>query len=228
MAWYVYGILRGEDAPPPAVAGLDGQAVELIREGAMAAAVSTATDVVRGLETAEPETVLAAVRAHDDALAVLAADRAVLPVRFGTVLPDDDAVRELLRDDGWGPRLDHVAAADEWVLTVTAPDQVEVDDGVEEGLSPGHAFFARRRSAATARQEARRRAVEVAESVHHELAAIARDWRVLDLRDPDVVARGAYLVPRDAAADVRDATDGHTGAIVSVQGPLPPYRFADR
>lgn len=228
MPWYVYGIVRDGDAPPPAVTGLDDRPVQLIVDGVVAAAVSVATDHVRGLEGAEPEAVLAGIRTHDDAVAALARDRAILPVRFGTVLSDDDAVHDLLHEGAWAAQLDHVAGADEWVLAVIAHEQVAHDGEPSEELSPGHAFFARRRSEATARQEARRRAVAIAEELHAELLEIARDWRVLDLREPDVVARGAYLLPRGAVDRVERAAASVADATVALQGPLPPYRFVDR
>jgi hypothetical protein len=231
VGWYVYGIVEaGEGKLVVAdVSGVDDAPVQVVGDADLQVVASPASARVRDLDRAPADEVLTAIRAHDSVLGHVARDRSVLPVRFGTVLPDDDALDAMTRDPEGGLRaaLTRVAGADEWVVTVAAvePDGPAADE--PDDLSPGHAFFARRRSAADARQQARARAVDAAEELHDRLQQLARDWQVLELREPDTVARGAYLVPRSHADQAVALVDAVTGARASVQGPLPPYRFAD-
>lgn len=229
MGWYVYGIVAAGDGAGgvPDVSGVDDAPVQLLGDADLQVVASVASARVRDLERAPADEVLTAIRAHDSVLGRVARDRSVLPVRFGTVVPDDDALDAMTRDPDGRLRaaLARVAGADEWVVTVDAVEPVEVTDD-DADLSPGHAFFARRRSAADARQQARARAVAAAEALHDRLQQLARDWQVLELREPDTVARGAYLVPRGHADEAVALVDAVTGARASMQGPLPPYRFA--
>lgn len=230
MAWYVYGIVAaGEDGVVPDLAGVDDAPVQVVGDADLQVVASAASPRVRNLDCAPADEVLTAIRAHDDVLGHVARARSVLPVRFGTVLPDDDALDTMTRDPEGSLRaaLARVAGADEWVVTVAAVEHDEPAADESDDLSPGHAFFARRRSAASARQQARARAVAAAEALHDQLQQLARDWQVLELREPDTVARGAYLVPGALADDVVRAVEGVAAARASVQGPLPPYRFVD-
>lgn len=230
MPWYVYGVTRPDGGPlPDGLMGVDDAPVEILGDGHLQAVTSEVSAGFGHLAEADDEDVVAAVRRHDDVLREVARDRTLLPVRFGTVLADDAAIEWLLADpDGTlDAALRQIDGADEWVLTVTAvnPDTTTAPD--EPDLSPGHAFFARRRSAEQQRERARSSAVAVAREVDARLRELARDFRPLDLRGPDVVARGAYLVPRDVSDQFIEATQSHGEGIIEIQGPLPPYRFAE-
>lgn len=230
MPWYVYGVTRtGGEPLPGALVGVEGHPVQIVGDGDLQVVTSRVSARFRDLAEAPGEDVVTAVRRHDDVLREVARDRSLLPVRFGTVLADEAAVDDLLADPDGALRraLVQVDGADEWVLSVTAtnPDTDSVVD--EQGLSPGHAFFARRRSAEQQHQLARSSAVAVAREVDARLRELARDFRPLALRGPDVVARGAYLVPREVTDQFIRTTQSHGEGRVEVQGPLPPYRFAE-
>lgn len=82
---FVYGVLQARH-PQPQLAGIAGAPIELVRSGDLAAAVSDAPD---GLVLRDEDAFV-----HLDVLVALLADGPVLPVRFGTVVEDDDAVCE--------------------------------------------------------------------------------------------------------------------------------------
>ena len=85
---YVYGIVREADAAPlPAVRGVDGAAVAAVSGSGLAA-------VVTPLAGDDPRLGRADVLAHSDVVQALVDDRDVLPVRFGTVYPGPDQVRD--------------------------------------------------------------------------------------------------------------------------------------
>ena len=85
---YVYGVLAASDQARVSVGGVEGAPVRMIEHGGLAALVSTL----------EADALAAAreVRAHWRVLEEASKATTVLPVRFGTVMESDDAVRELL------------------------------------------------------------------------------------------------------------------------------------
>ena len=90
-ALFVYGVVRveGADDACHGLSGLDGRPVRLVRGGRLAAAV---TDVA--LE--RPPGRRAELLAYQSVLDALAEAGPVVPVRFGSVLPDEETVSEEL------------------------------------------------------------------------------------------------------------------------------------
>jgi hypothetical protein len=90
-AKYVYGVIRADGASPPKKSvGIDGQPLgEVVMDG-LAALTS---DVDEGFSVAGREELLAHMSVLEEAMGWASA---VLPVRFGVVLPDADAVRNEL------------------------------------------------------------------------------------------------------------------------------------
>src|SRR4051812_30854886 len=89
MNAYVYGVLAATPGWRPSSEGVDGQGVELVERGKLAALVSnTPTVPVRANRRN--------LTAHSRVLQEAIAKRCVLPMRFGVVMPDRDAVREEL------------------------------------------------------------------------------------------------------------------------------------
>jgi hypothetical protein len=85
---YVYGVLPGADAPSVSAGGVEQAQVRTVEHAGLAALVSTL----------EGDALAAAreVRAHWRVLEDASKTATVLPVRFGTVLEGDSAVRERL------------------------------------------------------------------------------------------------------------------------------------
>lgn len=238
MGWYLYGIAAadgvGGGAVPDDLDGIEGSHVRLHGDGDLRLVVSATDAAVAELVEADPERAIEAVRRHDEVLTRLARTLPVLPARFGTVLPDDAAAGALAADADGRLRtaLGQVAGADEWVVRVdaVAPDPASGrgagESGPDDQERPGHAFFARKRAAAEARVATRRDAAATAAELHLRLGEVARASRPLDPREPETVARHAYLVDRTRADDFLEAVRMLGGA-AEVQGPLPAYHFVD-
>ena len=91
---YVYGVLSGSDRAGVSVDGVEGAEVRTVEHAGLAALVSTL----------EADALAAAreVRAHWRVLEEASTGATVLPVRFGTVMDGDDAVRERLLEPNAG------------------------------------------------------------------------------------------------------------------------------
>jgi len=235
MVLLVHGIIRAEDADLAAVPVPDGLRPRAVTAGPLAAVVSPAPDRELTAEDAAP---------HLDLLvAVVAQDLPVLPVSFGTVAPDEDAVRdEVLAPDAdvLEERLDAVAGLVELRLDLTFDTDASVaavrdaDPGLrgmaERVRQPGAGF-----SEKLALGEAT--AMRVAE--HQD--ALVEEWtaeleelaeRSAVLHGDEQLRRIAYLVPRDrlddadaAVARLQDDLGGR--ARIEYVGPLPVYSFLD-
>src|SRR5437763_613761 len=147
---YVYGVTRA-GAEPGDLAGVDGEPIRTVTERDVAAFVSAAPP-------GAVETTRARLLTHARVLELLAADRTVLPMRFGVVAPSE----RVLRESVLGPRrkvflslLKRFEGAVEVDLRVLF-DEGEALKGsarVGEGGARGHREAAR---AAPARARARR------------------------------------------------------------------------
>jgi hypothetical protein len=88
-AYYVYGVVHGEDRPPRGLSGLDDQPVELVGDGPLRAAVAhVAIDRPPGRRKD--------LVAHSQVVDALAAAGPVVPVQFGSMVADVAEVQQLL------------------------------------------------------------------------------------------------------------------------------------
>jgi hypothetical protein len=123
FALWVYGVLDRDAPGPPRGLGVDGQPVELVRAGGVAALVSRVPCprfdphvLCRSLQ--QRRTFEALVRAHQDVLREALALGAVVPLGFATVLKSDAAVRALLKRDAarFSAALARLRGMTEWSL----------------------------------------------------------------------------------------------------------------
>jgi hypothetical protein len=144
----------------------------------------------------------------------------VLPVRFGTVLPDLEELRAMLssRHDEWAERLAQVAGNVE--LIVHLPYSSAGSDHPES--RSGREYLLARVSAHKRRQSLQQALISVVEAHCLELR-----W----LRGVDEL-RLACLVPAGEAEPLRIAlgawAGGDNGAAPTVTGPFPVLSFAER
>jgi hypothetical protein len=238
-ATYLYGIARAGDALPEALPQLPGgspvRAVD--RHGLRAIVCDLDQRVLAALQSPGPDgldALVAAAQAHDTTLAAVAGVTTVLPLRLGTVVPDDATVLELLERhaEALTAELDRVEGCAEWAVTVhlteaPAPSQ---DDAAP---SSGRDYLARRQSALRAQEHRRGARSEIANAIHERLSAAAREADVVASKPLEDIAppllHGVYLVGSDhrggfdaAVESVRAATPE---ARIDVTGPWPPYHF---
>jgi hypothetical protein len=156
----------------------------------------------------------AALWRHEERLEQLMKLRPLLPVRYGTRVPDEAAAAAAVAGRGAEllAQLDRVRGA------------VEVSVRVREATPASPA------PAETGAEylQARTAATRAGDGVHQVLRPLARDSRVLGGTEP---LRAAYLVERDEvdafAARVRQLQGEHRELAILCTGPWPPYSFSE-
>ncbi|KQC36502.1 GvpL/GvpF family gas vesicle protein [Frankia sp. ACN1ag] len=245
---YAYGIVPEQSRHVSDLEGLvAGTEVRAVVRPPVALVVSDIElALLRDLEEDVSETGRLAdlARRHDQVLRALAERGGVLPLRFGTVLPDAEHAYAVLDDpeQTLSRTLAQVQDTREWGLRVDAPQPVAdaapldqpIDLPVEvAGLAPGSgtAYLTARRREIRAQEARREELGTLIEQADEELTAFARDTarrrggrvgRMLDC---------AYLVPRSADEEflaaartlVRRLTQA--GLDAEITGPWPPYSF---
>jgi Gas vesicle synthesis protein GvpL/GvpF len=152
---------------------------------------------------------------HEEVVESLMKERDLLPVRFGTLVENDEAAIRALdeRREELTTRLDRVRGAVE--LAVRAETADAPSGRMPAGLS----------GAEYIRAKAHR--TEAARLLHEPLAFLARESVVQP--GPELL-RAAYLVDREAVDGfvglVRRLQETHDGLRVLCTGPWPPYSFA--
>lgn len=150
---------------------------------------------------------------HEEVVESLMENRDLLPVRFGTVLADEEAVTRAVadREEDLANRLERVRGAVE--LAVRA----ELRDSTEPPAASGRAYM-----------EARTRRHELAQLLNSFLSEHAH---AAALRPGAELLRAAYLVGRGDVdrfvAAVGDLQTRHPELDMVCTGPWPPYSFAE-
>ena len=266
--WYLYGIIRCErDAaiprPPAATSTRSSSSsassapVRLLVEGELAAVVRMVALVPSedgalsmGLRTAQQLEAMA--REHNDVIAAVHRQRAILPSKFGCVYAQEDDLRHALRQQQRTllDRLQRLENCDEWGVHVYAEpslvrERLARDDprvrhleGQLATAMPGKAYLLKRQLANLL--------VEVtAQSLdglaHEALEAIARPAvdtsveaqpRQTAKLDEDIeILRASFLVRRPDAPTFFDTlqtfTEGNPGLRCEYSGPWPLYSFVE-
>jgi hypothetical protein len=236
---YVYGVVAAGDAPAMRVDGVEGYAVRTVAGGRLGALVS---DLERGALTAAR-----AVRAHWGVLEAAAEHATVVPMRFGTVLADDEAVRDellapnaeelerLLAQLAGRVQLKVEGRYDEPRMLreiVAASPPIAALQRRVQGRSEAAGYYDRiRLGEAIAAAVDRRRAADT-DRAEATLAPLAEAHRVEEARTPDAAFNLSFLVAEDhvdafgaGVAALREEL-GDAVALRFV-GPLPPYSFAE-
>lgn len=227
---YVYAIQRRSSELPAGLAGLDNRPLTTVGHDDLEAVVSeierdtfrsTAENVMRH------ETVVESVRRMVPAI----------PVRFGTILPDAEEVRNSLITNYQSLYRDVERLGDKVEMGLSVlwepPAEAQVTEPTEHA-QPGEAGtgtrylrarFAEYRHAAGLQE----RAQKVADDVDRELAAHTLDQRHSILLTPRLAVRVAYLMHPSSLSAFRDAFDELRSKFADLRfllsGPWPPYSF---
>jgi hypothetical protein len=204
--------------------GLAGAPLEGVGEGELLAVVSRHDE--------PPEVgALGGLWAHEQVVEGLMADGPVLPMRFGSQVPADGALRTVLtrRHDELLGALNGVRDRVELAVRAMRPGETAPArrDDVAAG-APGHHTG---REYVRARLELGDRLATAAASLHAPLAALAAADSRLPARAPGEVLRASYLVDRSAVTAFRGLVQQlqaeHRNLSVLCTGPWPPYSFVD-
>jgi Gas vesicle synthesis protein GvpL/GvpF len=236
---YVYGILPAAGQDAVAVTGVKDANVRTVRHGSLAALVS---DLEGNSLAAAKE-----VRAHWQVLDEALGKATVLPVRFGTVMAGESAVRDqllepnaerltgLLRDLEGRVQLSLKAEYDEDRLLreiVGASPQVAALRQRLQGLPDAAGYYDRIRLGELVSTEIEHRREADTALALERLEPLAVEARTEELTNAEAAFSLAFLVDRDRldrfSAAVRALAE-EIGERLRIRyvGPLPPYSFAD-
>lgn len=233
---YVYAVVRADHPEPTDVEGVGGAEVGLLRDGALAVAVSSAPEPLVGRRRD--------LLAHSSAVETLWSQGPLLPMRFGVVAPDEDALRRDVLDDPDGrlaERLETLADAAEVSVKVWHDEPTVLREVVSENRDIASLRSRAQRGGASYNDQIRlgelvasaveAKAAQDADRLLADLTPLARST----VPGPPVdgaVLNASFLVPREQADAFRAAVDrliGGEGGRLSarVNGPVPPYSFVD-
>lgn len=239
-ACYVYGLVPADVEPEPGARGLGDPpaAVTLVRHGDIAALVSE-IDPTQPL--GRPEDLLA----HEDLLDATATEVPVLPLRFGAVMTDLDAVeQELLaaHHDAFRAALDALEGRVEYAVKARFDEQVVLREVLTEdarvvelrdriGDQPEDATRdLRMQLGELVNQAVEAKRAEATDELVEAVASYADQHVVREPTHERDAAHVAFLVEasrddefRAAVDEVVDRWEGRAG--VRLLGPLAPYDF---
>jgi hypothetical protein len=215
MSLVVYAITDA-DSPDIEERGLHGRPLRTVAQDALAAVVSDHD----GSRVARSATNL---WDYEQVMERLMACCTILPLRFGTVLANEQAVRDMMRDraDQLLAGLDRVRGAVELGIRAgwRQPAAPEATAGTH---GDGTAYMLERLSL-------HRQACDLVDRLDP-LAGLARDIRRRLVGRDDLPVLEAYLVNRERVAEfterVRDIDTRHPDIELVCTGPWPPYSFA--
>ena len=215
MTAYLYAVCD-LTARAPSCAGLRGQPLAMVRAAGLCALTSEAPPGPIGTEKD--------LLQHEHVVETLMGEHDLLPARFGTVLADEAAVRELLaeRREGFARALERVAGSVELGVRVMLDRQEESRAARRDDAASGTEYLLRAK-------RAERRAAELIERLDRELTPLAKDRRVRARRSLLDPVRCAYLVDRVQLDSFRarsaSLADEAPDAQLVCTGPWPPYSF---
>jgi len=238
VSTYVYGITAASHpALPEDLGGVGNPAlpVRVLTEGDLAAIVS---DAPEGLRPKRRD-----LLAHQNVLSEAGAGGCILPMRFGSVAPDDGTVTGVLAEhsEHYKERLGtldgkveyNVKAThdEEAVLHRVMSDNPEIRAVTEANRKAGGGSYDDRlRLGEMVVAAVKAREAEDAGEVQRALETVA-DAISVGPESSGWLANVSFLVERDAAASFLEAVDqvrkDHPHLDLRVNGPLPPYSFVD-
>jgi hypothetical protein len=220
---WVYAICERPDMPLSRRRGIAQAPLDGVREGELLAVISRHVH-------APSDPALDTLWVHERVVERIMLDRAVLPMRFGSKLADEAALRHVL-----------ATRQDEFLATL-ARVRGRVEVGVR-AMRPGGAAAAGvdgpsalpARVVTTGREylEAKLRNGRLAEheatALHEPLAKLAVEVNRQPARAPDELLRASYLIDRPDLARFRGTVErlqrAHPDVAILCTGPWPPYSF---
>ena len=219
---YLYALVR---TPPRGDTGRG------LRREALEILPGPGFQIIAGRMAAAPDPTAATLRRHDAVVRRIAATvDAVLPIRFGSVVPDAAGAARVLaaRAPELAARLDRVRGHEQMTLRVfgvpaAAPGAPTAREARGAAAGPGTRYLAaqRRRHDAAAAPER--------DPLRPLLGDLVAEERVQRHRTPPLLASVYHLVPRERRAQyrtrVRQAARQLAPLRLTISGPWPPYAF---
>ncbi|MER6737998.1 GvpL/GvpF family gas vesicle protein [Streptomyces puniciscabiei] len=238
MSTYVYGITnRAHPALPEGMTGVGEppRPVRVLTAGELAAVVSDAPEDLRPKRRD--------LLAHQNVLAESGAAGCILPMRFGSVADDDDAVTQVLgeRADHYLERLRELDGKVEYNVKATHVEDAVLHLVMAENADMRELAEANRRAGGGSYDDKIRLGEMVAAAVKAREAEDAAEVQRLLTPAAAAVSTGpestgwlvnvSFLVARDTAEDflamVEQVRENNPHLDLRVNGPLPPYSFVE-
>ncbi|MEV7888857.1 GvpL/GvpF family gas vesicle protein [Streptomyces sp. NPDC002817] len=238
MSTYVYGII--DNSGPELPEDLDGigdppRPVRVLKEGDLGAVVS---DAPEGLRPKRKD-----LLAHQNVLAEAGSGGRVLPMRFGSVAPDDETVLTVLgeRAEHYKERLRALNGKVEYNVKATHDEEAVLHRVMAENpelralteadrQAGGGSYEDKLRLGEMVVSAVKAREAEDAAEVQRELESGAMAVSA-GPESTGWLANVSFLVERDSAeaflAAVEQVRKSHPHLELRVNGPLPPYSFVD-
>ena len=208
----LYAITDHPGPPLPEIVGL-----QLVPHGDLAAVCAPAGD--GGEATAE------LLWRHERVVEALMEDRDLLPVRYGTQVPDEDAAVKALdaNHDRLIESLARVRGAVEIAVRVLDADPQPVSPA--EMPTTGTAYLRAKAGQMRVHDDALR-------AVHEPLSAVSRAQTTRPVGLPGELLHAAYLVDHDAVQEFSSVVErlqkDHPTWRLTCTGPWPPYSFVEQ
>ncbi|MEU0331743.1 GvpL/GvpF family gas vesicle protein [Streptomyces sp. NPDC006193] len=238
MSTYVYGITaRSHAALPEGMTGVGEppRPVRVLPAGDLVAVVSDAPEDLRPKRRD--------LLAHQNVLAEAGAAGCVLPMRFGSVATDDDAVVQVLteRAEHYQERLRELDGKVEYNVKATHVEEAVLHLVMAENAEIRSLAEANRKAGGGSYDDKIRLGEMVAAAVKAKEGEDAAEVRNLLAPAADAVSVGpestgwlvnvSFLVPRASAEDflatVEQVRKSHAHLDLRIHGPLPPYSFVE-
>ncbi|MFJ1968511.1 GvpL/GvpF family gas vesicle protein [Streptomyces sp. NPDC087903] len=238
MSTYVYAITAASHPSLPD--GMDGvgtpaRPVRILKEGDLAAVVS---DAPEGLRPKRKD-----LLAHQNVLSEAGTDGCVLPMRFGSVAPDDASVTGVLaeRAEHYRERLAALDGKVEYNIKAVHDEEAVLHRVMSENPEIRALTEANRQSGGGSYEQklqlgemvvaaVQAREVEDAAEVHSALEGVAAAVSV-GPESSGWLANISFLVDRGEAEEFLAAAEqvraAHPHVDLRVNGPLPPYSFVE-
>lgn len=232
---YVYAIADRPDEPLPRQLGLhDEELAKVIWRDVIA--------VISPFNGAQLSNSGDELWRHEEVVEALMSDRAVLPVRFGTLLPSQQRVTDVVRRAYRALAQDiervrgHVEIGMRFLSAIGngAEDDrpLTASNGLAlAGTGPGSAYLRARLARESELRDRRRAKLRLVRVVYELLASQANSSRLDDEPDDRHGTSAVFLVPRDRIVSFRkivgEVANAHPELALLCTGPWPPYSFVD-
>lgn len=232
---YVYAITDRPEEPLPGQLGLHDQGLAKVIWRDVVAVVST-LDGPHLSKTADE------LWRHEEVVEALMSDRAVLPVRFGTLLPSSQWVADMLCRTyrTFVQDIEHVRGQVEIGMRFlsTIENGAEADRPlsasnklVRPRAGPGSAYLWARLAKERELRDRQRAKLSLVQEAYERLASHANASRLDDEPDDRHGTSAAFLVPCDRIVSFRkivgEVANAHPELALLCTGPWPPYSFVD-
>lgn len=231
---YVYAIATPDIHLPTSVSGFGGP-LQLIRCGELAAVASVVDAAYSDGDAPEPT--MENLMRHETVVEAVCAAGLALPVRFGAVMADSDALMSALEKRYEPLRNALRRVGDKVEMGVTAlwrNPETPADAGgsakeTSAERSAGVAYLRARQVAYRREESARARAQALAQELDVALRPLAIEWSRSLCPSDRLALRDQYLIARDQVSAFDQAFDEvrkrHQEARFLLSGPWPPYTF---